>query len=171
MLFPSLIVSTTLSATKSSGFTVSGLSLRITKSASLPGSIVPLLASSKYWMAGQIVMEGFLSVRMRPWLRRLVTRLAAVLPAVITLTLLGNAGAFQLLLISQVVLSLQLPFAVIPLIRFTSDPTRMGPFASAAWLRLLSWTSAFLIVALNLWLAWDELQKLPLPLALLLLAG
>ncbi|MCX6623519.1 MAG: Nramp family divalent metal transporter [Acidobacteria bacterium] len=110
-------------------------------------------------MAGQIIMEGFLSIRMRPWLRRLVTRSVAVIPAAITIYIAGDKGTFQLLLLSQVILSLQLPFAVIPLIRFTSDPRRMGSFVNPRWVNLLAWLAAAIIVALNLWLAWDSIRE------------
>ncbi len=105
-------------------------------------------------MAGQIVMEGFLRIRMRPWLRRLITRMAAIIPAAITISIAGDQGTFRLLILSQVILSLQLPFAVIPLIHFTSDRRRMGSFANAAWLKLLAWAIALVIVGLNMRLAW-----------------
>ena len=108
-------------------------------------------------MAGQIVMEGFLNLRMRPWLRRLLTRTLAVIPAAWTVYYAGDQGSYQLLILSQVILSLQLPFAVIPLIHFTSDRKRMGPFASGPWLRTIAWLAAALILALNLRLARDEL--------------
>ncbi|GIU76382.1 MAG: divalent metal cation transporter MntH [Bryobacteraceae bacterium] len=113
-------------------------------------------------MAGQIVMEGFLNFRMRPWLRRLITRAVAVVPAALTIHFAGDAGAFRLLILSQVVLSLQLPFAIVPLIRFTSDRRRMGELVSAGWVRALGGACAVLIVGLNLWLAWSELRGLPL---------
>lgn len=120
-------------------------------------------------MAGQIVMEGFLDFRMRPWLRRFITRSAAVLPAVFTIWLTGDHGAYKLLILSQVVLSLQLPFAVIPLIRFTSDKRQMGNFTSPGWVKTLAWSCAAIIIGLNLWLAWNTLQDWPwyisLPLA------
>ncbi|MEZ5403083.1 MAG: Nramp family divalent metal transporter [Bryobacteraceae bacterium] len=103
-------------------------------------------------MAGQIVMEGFLNFRMRPWLRRLITRMLAVVPAAITVWISGEEGTYRLLILSQVVLSMQLPFAVIPLIQFTSDRERMGEFASPAWVRVLAWVAAAIIVGLNLWL-------------------
>lgn len=128
-------------------------------------------------MAGQIVMEGFLSFRMRPWLRRFLTRSLAVIPAATVIYLTGDKGAYKLLILSQVVLSLQLPFAVIPLIRFTSDPSRMGSFVSRLWVRILSWAVAIIIVGLNLWLAYNELSgwhaafAVPLALALLTLLG
>jgi manganese transport protein len=101
-------------------------------------------------MAGQIVMEGFLSFRMRPWLRRLITRMVAVVPAVLTILSTGEQGAYKLLILSQVILSMQLPFAVIPLIQFTSDKARMGSFANAPWVRALAWTTATIIVGLNI---------------------
>ncbi len=101
-------------------------------------------------LAGQIVMEGFLNFRMRPWLRRLLTRMMAITPAAITVYLSGAQGTFKLIILSQVILSMQLPFAVIPLIHFTSDRGRMGAFANKMWVRLLAWTTAAVIVALNL---------------------
>lgn len=112
-------------------------------------------------MAGQIVMEGFLNFRMRPWLRRFITRAVAVVPAALTIHFSGDQGAFRLLILSQVVLSLQLPFAIVPLIRFTGDRRRMGGLANAGWVRAVSAVCAALIVALNLWLAWTELAALP----------
>jgi manganese transport protein len=110
-------------------------------------------------MAGQIVMEGFLNFRMRPWLRRLITRLAAVVPAVLTILIAGEQSTYRLLILSQVVLSLQLPFAVIPLIRFTSDRRRMGEFTSPAWVKALAWVCGILIVGLNARLAWTTLGQ------------
>ena len=103
--------------------------------------------------AGQIVMEGFLNLRMRPWLRRLMTRTLAIIPAVFVVSRSGEHGTFELLILSQVIISMQLPFAVIPLIRFTSDRARMGEFANAAWLKALAWTAAAVILVLNFWLA------------------
>jgi manganese transport protein len=104
-------------------------------------------------MAGQIVMEGFLNIRMRPWLRRLMTRTLAIIPAAFTVYLAGENGTFKLLLLSQVILSMQLPFAVIPLIHFTNDKQRMGALANRAWVQVLAWLTAALIVVLNVWLA------------------
>jgi manganese transport protein len=101
-------------------------------------------------MAGQIVMEGFLNFRMRPWLRRLMTRSIAIIPAAITVYLSGEQGTYRLLILSQVILSMQLPFAVIPLVHFTSDKARMGKFANSLWVRVLAWTAAAIIVGLNL---------------------
>ncbi|HYY13650.1 MAG TPA: Nramp family divalent metal transporter [Chthoniobacterales bacterium] len=100
-------------------------------------------------LAGQIVMEGFLNIRLRPWLRRLITRLIAIVPAVITAAMFGASGTAKLLLLSQVILSLQLSFAVIPLVAFTSDRRKMGEFVSPVWLQTLAWLAATLIVFLN----------------------
>jgi len=106
-------------------------------------------------LAGQIVMEGFLNIRLRPWLRRLITRLIAIVPAVVISILYGARGTSQLLVLSQVVLSLQLSFAVFPLVSFTSDRSKMGEFVNARWLTLLAWTIAVVIAALNLWLLFQ----------------
>jgi manganese transport protein len=100
-------------------------------------------------LAGQIVMEGFLRFKIRPVLRRLITRLMAIVPAVAVIAIKGEQGSFNLLILSQVILSLQLPFAVIPLIRFTSSPSLMGEFASRFWVRALAWIAAAVIVVLN----------------------
>ena len=106
-------------------------------------------------LAGQIVMEGFLSIRLRPWLRRLVTRLIAIVPAVAVIVIYGERGTGALLILSQVVLSLQLPFAVFPLVRFTSDRAKMGQFAIPFWMRALAWPVALLIAGLNVWLLFQ----------------
>jgi manganese transport protein len=103
-------------------------------------------------MAGQIVMEGFLNIRMRPWLRRLLTRTLAIIPAAFTVYLAGENGTYKLLILSQIILSMQLPFAVIPLIHFTNDKQRMGALANRVWVRVLAWMTAALIVVLNVWL-------------------
>jgi manganese transport protein len=100
-------------------------------------------------LAGQIVMEGFLNIRLRPWLRRLITRLIAIIPAVIATAIYGESGTAKLLVFSQVVLSLQLSFAVIPLVLFTSDRKKMGQFANPPWIKILAWGTAAIIVALN----------------------
>ena len=100
-------------------------------------------------LAGQIVMEGFLNIRLRPWLRRLITRVIAIVPAVIVAALFGAGGTAKLLLLSQVILSLQLSFAVIPLVLFTSDRSKMGEFVSPRWLQTLAWITATIIVVLN----------------------
>jgi manganese transport protein len=103
-------------------------------------------------LAGQIVMEGFLSIRLPVWLRRIATRLAAIIPVLITMALFGESATQKLLVLSQVVLSLQLPFAIIPLVYFTSDKRRMGAFANSRWLAGAAWIIAAVIVGLNLWL-------------------
>lgn len=103
-------------------------------------------------MAGQIVMEGFLHLHISPWLRRLSTRLLAIVPTVVVVLLYGERGTANLLVFSQVVLSLQLSFAVFPLVAFTSDRARMAEFVNGAWLKRLSYTVAIIIAVLNLWL-------------------
>jgi manganese transport protein len=103
-------------------------------------------------MAGQIVMEGFLNLRLPPWLRRLLTRLIAVVPALIAIVFFGEQSTGQLLLFSQVILSLQLSFAVIPLIMFTSNRRLMGEFVNPRWLKIVAWAVAVIIVSLNIWL-------------------
>jgi manganese transport protein len=136
-------------------------------------------------MAGQIVMEGFLNFRIQPWLRRLITRTVAIIPAAFTVYWAGGKGTYQLLILSQVILNMQLPFAVIPLIQFTSSRERMGEFANRVWLRVLAWSAAALILSLDIWLVkitvqewlesagrwrgWVELGVLPLIMALGLL--
>jgi manganese transport protein len=106
-------------------------------------------------LAGQIVMEGFLNIRLRPWLRRLITRLIAIIPALITVALYGERGTGQLLILSQVILSLQLPFAVFPLVMFTGDHRKMGDLAAPKWMLALAWPVAVIIAALNAWLLWQ----------------
>lgn len=110
-------------------------------------------------LAGQIVMEGFLNLRLRPWLRRLITRLLAIVPAVICTALYGESGTAKLLIFSQVVLSLQLPFAVIPLVMFTSDRKKMGEFANPVWIKVLAWIATVLIVVLNAKLLLDFFRQ------------
>ena len=105
-------------------------------------------------LAGQIVMEGFLELRLPLWLRRMITRGLAIIPAVIGVALAGDSGATQLLVLSQVVLSLQLPFAVLPLVAFTGSRRLMGPLAAPRWLAALAWGIAAVIVALNGWMLW-----------------
>jgi manganese transport protein len=100
-------------------------------------------------LAGQIVMEGFLNIRLRPWLRRLITRCIAIVPAVIVTALYGEGGTAKLLVLSQVILSMQLSFAVVPLILFTSDRHKMGSFANPMWVNVLAWTTAVIIIILN----------------------
>jgi manganese transport protein len=103
-------------------------------------------------LAGQIVMEGFLNLRLQPWVRRLITRAIAIVPAVVVSILYGAHGTAQLLVLSQVILSLQLSFAVFPLVAFTSDRRKMGEFVNARWLVLMAWSVAIVIAALNVWL-------------------
>jgi manganese transport protein len=103
-------------------------------------------------LAGQITMEGFLDLRLRPWLRRLITRLMAITPAIIVVFLYGESGLAKLLILSQVILSMQLSFAVFPLVRFTSDRAKMGEFVNARWLTWLAHTVAVFIAGLNVWL-------------------
>ncbi len=106
-------------------------------------------------LAGQIVMEGFLEIRVRPWLRRLGTRLLAIVPALVTIVLYGERGSGRLLILSQVILSLQLPFAVFPLIRFTSDRRFMGRFVNPWWVKAIVWPTGIVIAMLNGWLLWQ----------------
>ena len=103
-------------------------------------------------LAGQIVMEGFLNIRIRPWLRRLITRLIAIVPAALTAIFFGAHGTAQLLILSQVILSLQLSFAVFPLVRFTSDRMKMGEFVNPLWLKALAYAVAIAIASFNAWL-------------------
>ena len=106
-------------------------------------------------LAGQAVMEGFLRLRLAPWLRRLMTRSLAILPAAGVTLIYGAAGTGRLLILTQVVLSLQLSFAVIPLVFFTTSRGRMGALVAPLWLGALAWAVAAAIVALNLKLLWD----------------
>jgi manganese transport protein len=106
-------------------------------------------------LAGQIVMEGFINIRLRPWLRRLITRLIAIVPAIIVIVIYGEGSTGALLILSQVILSLQLPFAVFPLVMFTSEKAKMGPFVSPGWLKVLAWTIAVIIASLNVWLLYQ----------------
>jgi len=106
-------------------------------------------------LAGQIVMEGFLNIRIRPWLRRLITRGIAIIPAAIVATMYGESGTAKLLIMSQVVLSMQLSFAVFPLVRFTSDKLKMGEFVNRRWLKALAYLVAVVIAGLNTWLLFQ----------------
>ncbi len=111
-------------------------------------------------LAGQIVMEGFLNLRLPPWLRRLITRLLAILPAAIVIAVMGEGQVTNLLILSQVILSFQLPFAVVPLILFTSDRRKMGEFVNRRWVSVLAWITAAAILALNAELLWLILRDL-----------
>src|SRR5215467_12863878 len=106
-------------------------------------------------LAGQIVMEGFLNIRLRPWLRRLITRAIAIVPAVIIIGFFGEGKTTDLLVASQVALSMQLGFAVWPLMRFTGERAKMGPFVNRLWIKILGWTTAIVIIVLNLKLLVD----------------
>src|ERR1035437_5562287 len=123
-------------------------------------------------LSGQIVMEGFLNLRIQPWLRRLITRLLAIIPAFITIYYFGEEKLGALLVLSQVILSMQLGFAVIPLIHFTSDKIKMGEFVSKTWVKICAWVTAIIIVVLNLKLVietitgWTETSANTLPIYL-----
>jgi manganese transport protein len=106
-------------------------------------------------LAGQVVMEGFINVRLRPWLRRLITRLLAIVPAVCVIGIFGESKTMQLLVASQVVLSMQLGFAVWPLMWFTSEKAKMGEFVNKLWLKVIGWITAGFIILLNLKLLFD----------------
>jgi manganese transport protein len=106
-------------------------------------------------LAGQIVMEGFLNLRIRPWLRRLITRAIAIVPAAIVAIMYGESGTAKLLVFSQVILSMQLSFAVFPLVAFTSDKLKMGEFVNPVWLKALAYFVAFVIAGLNIWLLFQ----------------
>lgn len=110
-------------------------------------------------LAGQIIMEGHIKLRIQPWLRRLLTRLLAIIPAFFTILYFGEGALGELLILSQVVLSLQLGFAVIPLIHFTSDKKKMGEFAIKPWVKVLAWLSAIIIVSLNIKLVYEEIYS------------
>ena len=100
-------------------------------------------------------MEGFLNLRIAPWLRRMVTRMIAIVPAVVVTIWAGEKATGQLLILSQVVLSLQLPFAVVPLVMFTASEAKMGPFTAPRWLTVLASVTAAVIIGLNAKLVWD----------------
>ena len=106
-------------------------------------------------LSGQIVMEGYLNLRLNPWIRRLLTRLVAIVPAVLVIGIMGEGRVDELLVFSQVILSLQLGFAVIPLIHFVSDKSTMGEFAIKSWVKILAWLVASILVFLNANLVFD----------------
>lgn len=111
-------------------------------------------------LAGQVVMEGYLNLRLQPWIRRLLTRLIAIIPAFITILVLGDGATGKLLIFSQVVLSLQLGFAIVPLIHFVSDKQKMGEFVIPIWQRIAAWLSALTIIILNVNLVYNEISDL-----------
>ncbi|MBN8692955.1 MAG: Nramp family divalent metal transporter [Bacteroidetes bacterium] len=108
-------------------------------------------------LAGQVVMEGYLNLRLQPWIRRLLTRLIAIVPAFITILIMGEHSTGKLLILSQVILSLQLGFAVIPLIHFVSDKNKMGEFVIPMWQKIISWVAALVIIGLNIKMVIHEL--------------
>jgi len=106
-------------------------------------------------LAGQIVMEGFVNLRLRPWLRRLITRALAIIPAVCVIGFFGEGKTTELLIASQVILSMQLGFAIWPLMRFTGEKNKMGEFVNSLWIKILGWTTAAIIIVLNVKLLFD----------------
>ena len=111
-------------------------------------------------LAGQVVMEGYLNLRLQPWIRRLLTRVIAIIPAFFTILLMGDAATGDLLIFSQVILSLQLGFAIIPLIHFVSDKSKMGEFVIPNWQKILSWLAAAIIISLNVNVVYNEISNL-----------
>jgi manganese transport protein len=110
-------------------------------------------------LAGQITMEGFLHFRVKPWLRRLITRSLAIVPAVCVIYWVGETGVTKLLILSQVVLSLQLSFAIVPLVRFTGSKQKMGPFVNRLWVQVLAWITTAIVLALNVWLVFEQVTE------------
>lgn len=108
-------------------------------------------------LAGQIVMEGFLNIQLKPWLRRLITRLIAVIPALVVTYFYGEKGVSNLLVFSQIILSAQLSFAVVPLVMFTNDKAKMGQFANRNFLKIIAWAITFIIISLNVYLLYVEI--------------
>ena len=127
--------------------------------------IIALLASGQNstltgTLAGQIIMEGFLNIRLRPWLRRVITRALAIVPAICVIGYFGESRTTELLIASQVVLSMQLGFAVWPLMRFTGERAKMGEFVNPGWIKVLGWTTAVIIIVLNVKLLFDMFMPL-----------
>ncbi len=122
-------------------------------------------------LAGQIVMEGFLRIRIKPWIRRAITRGLAIIPAVIVISATGGKDTVQLLVVSQVVLSMQLPFAIFPLLAFTSSKSRMGEFANPIWAKVMGYVVCTLIASLNVYLLWNVLGPLWVSLIVLSMAA
>lgn len=110
-------------------------------------------------LAGQIVMEGFLNIRLKPWLRRLITRMIAITPAFIVTLIYGDKGTTSLLILSQVILSMQLSFAVIPLVQFTSDKDKMGKFVNKPWLKITAYVISIIIICFNAYLLFDTFKE------------
>ncbi|MCX6601615.1 MAG: Nramp family divalent metal transporter [bacterium] len=129
-----------------------------------PAFALALLASGQSstltgTLAGQVVMEGFIRFHMRPWLRRMISRSLAIIPAAVVIGLMGTAGTYRLLILSQVILSLQLPFAVIPLIHFTSRRQWMGEFTNKMWVKVLAWIVAVILIGLNARLVFQQMSE------------
>ena len=108
-------------------------------------------------LAGQIVMEGFLNIKLKPWLRRLITRLIAIVPALFVSLYMGESGTSKLLIFSQIILSMQLSFAVIPLVIFTNNKLKMGEFVNNPFLQFLVWVISIIIVILNMYLLYKTI--------------
>jgi len=121
-------------------------------------------------LAGQIVMEGFLKIRIQPWLRRLITRLLAIVPALAVITATGGKNTVELLVVSQVVLSMQLPFAIYPLMMVTSSKKRMGAFANPLPITILGYAISTVIAALNVYLLWNTIGPVWVGVAIAVLA-
>ena len=110
-------------------------------------------------LAGQIVMEGFINLRLKPWLRRLITRCITIMPAVIVTAIASESGTAKLLVLSLVILSMQLSFAVFPLVMLTADQRKMGEFVSRGWVKVLSWSVAVFSAALNAWVLFQVFRE------------
>jgi len=110
-------------------------------------------------LAGQVVMEGYLNLRLQPWIRRLLTRLIAIVPALLVILIMGEESTGKLLILSQVILSLQLGFAIIPLIHFVSDKSKMREFVIPSWQKIVSWVAAAIIIGLNIKMVFNELAN------------
>jgi manganese transport protein len=110
-------------------------------------------------LAGQITMEGFIQMRLRPWVRRLITRSLAIIPAVLVISYSGEQGTERLLVLSQVILSLQLPFAIVPLVKFTSSKRWMRDFVNKTWVAVCAWLAALVIISLNARLVWEQIGE------------
>lgn len=122
-------------------------------------------------LAGQIVMEGFLRIRIKPWIRRLITRSIAIVPALMIVSATGGRDTVQLLVVSQVVLSMQLPFAIFPLMMLTSDKARMGEFANGPLVKVIGYSICAVIAALNVYLLWSVIGPMWLGLLAAVMIG
>ena len=163
-LINSMILVLGASAFYGNGQVVSGIEdayalLTPTIGASIASTLfaVALLASGQNstitgTLSGQIVMEGFIHLRVKPWVRRIITRLLAVIPVFIVTIIAGENGTANLLILSQVILSMQLPFALVPLVLFTSNKQKMGSFVNSTWVKIVAWTATVVIICLNIYL-------------------